>query len=166
VNGRRKDMEDEPENNIEVIEKREEPEKPGPDVSALKREIEAGKAIIDEMKEALAARDNEIAALNKSLEETRGLAEATGKSLATTVGAYRELVVKANPDVLAEMVGGDSVDKVNESLQIARAIMEKARREVEAEATRVRVPAGAPQRAPQDLTALTAREKIQYGLRE
>jgi len=140
------------------------PENPEPENEALAREIEAGKAAIAEMKQALAAKDTEVTALNLAMEEAKKRVEETGKSLTTAVGAYRELVVQANPGVLAEMINGDSVEKVNESLQSARAIMERARREVEAEATRVRVPAGAPQRAPQDLSALTAREKIQYGL--
>ena len=53
---------------------------------------------------------------------------------------------------------------MNESLKNARALMERVRQEMEAEAAKTRVPAGAPQRAPLDLSALSAREKIQYAL--
>jgi hypothetical protein len=151
-------MENEPENTIE-----QKPEEP--DTEALQREIEAGKAGIAEMKNNLAAKETEIVALNKSLEETRAAAVSVSKSLAAAVGAYRELIVRGNPGVLADLVGGDTIEKVDASLQNARAIMARARQEVEAEAARVRVPAGAPQRAPQDLAALTAREKIQIGIR-
>jgi hypothetical protein len=42
--------------------------------------------------------------------------------------------------------------------------MEKARREIEADALRAKIPAGAPQRIPPDMSALSSREKIQYGL--
>jgi hypothetical protein len=41
---------------------------------------------------------------------------------------------------------------------------DNARREIEAEAARSRIPAGAPQRTPPDMSGLSAREKIQYGL--
>jgi predicted RNase H-like nuclease (RuvC/YqgF family) len=157
-------MENEQETISEVIEPETEPENPAQDNEALVREIESGKAAIAELKQALATRDGEVAALNQSLEDVKKRLEETGKSLATAVTTYRELVIQTNPGVLAEMVTGDSIEKVNDSLQSARAIMERARREVEAEAARVRVPAGAPQRAPQDLSALSAREKIQYGL--
>lgn len=136
-----------------------------PATVSLMMEIEAGKAVIAEMKNALAARESEIAALNTSLEEAKNAAVTVAKSLATTVGAYRELIVQGNPGVLAEMIGGQSIEKVDESLQNARAIMARARQEVEAEVAKVRVPAGAPQRAPQDIAALTAREKIQIGIR-
>jgi len=46
----------------------------------------------------------------------------------------------------------------------ARALMERVRQEMEAEAAKTRVPAGAPQRAPIDLSSLSAREKIQYAI--
>jgi chromosome segregation ATPase len=157
-------MENEQETELEVQEQGQEPENPARDNEALDREIESGKAAIAELKQALAVKESEITVLNQSLEEAKKRLDEAGKSLATAAGAYRELVVQTNPGVLAEMINGDSIEKINESLQSARAIMERARREVEAEAARVRVPAGAPQRAPMDLSALTAREKIQYGL--
>lgn len=135
------------------------------ETEGLNREIEAGKAIIAEMKNSLAGKESEIAALSKSLGETQKAAEMTGKSLAAAVGAYRELIVHQNPGVLAELISGDSVETINKSLQSARAVMARARQEVEAEAAKIRVPAGAPQRVPQDLSALTAREKIQIGIK-
>lgn len=157
-------MENEQETNVEVEEQEQEADFPEQENEALVREIESGKAAITEMKQALAAKDTEIAALNQSLEGAKKRLEETAKSLEMTVGTYRELVVQTNPGVLKEMIAGDSIEKINESLQSARAIMERAKREVEAEAARVRVQAGAPQRAAQDLSALSPREKIQYGL--
>lgn len=157
-------MENEQETNVEVEEQEQEADFQEQENKALDREIEAGKAAVAELKQALTAKDTEIAALNQSLEEAKKQRDEKDKSLAAAVGTYRELIIHTNTGVLPEMIAGDSVEKINESLQSARAIMERARREVEAEATRVRVPAGAPQRAPQDLSALSSREKIQYGL--
>jgi chromosome segregation ATPase len=132
---------------------------------SLKREIETGKAVIAELNQTLADRELEIEKLNNEKESTKKRLDETAQSLAAAVGAYRELIVKANPGVLADMISGDSIEMVNASVESARAVMEKARREVEAEAARVRVPAGAPPRAPQDFAALTAREKIQIGIK-
>jgi hypothetical protein len=136
-----------------------------PDTETLRKEIESGRAALAEIKNALSVKETEVAALNNSLEEAQKTAETAGTSLTAAVGAYRKLVVQGNPGVPAEMIGGDSIETINDSLQKARAIMARARQELEAEAARVRVPAGAPQRTPQDLSALTAREKIQLGIR-
>jgi multidrug resistance efflux pump len=137
---------------------------PAPETEDPAREVEAERAAVAEMKEALAARDTEIAALNRSLSGEREAAAALGKALAGAVAAYREVVVRANPGVLEEMVTGDSVEKVNASLESARALTEKVKREIETEAARTRIPAGAPPRVPPDISALSAREKIQDAL--
>jgi hypothetical protein len=84
--------------------------------------------------------------------------------LPQAVAAYKELVVQANPGVLAELITGDTIDEVNESLENARILMDRVRQEIEAEAAKTRVPAGAPQRAPLDLSALSPREKIKYAI--
>jgi hypothetical protein len=73
-------------------------------------------------------------------------------------------VIQANPGVLAEIITGDTVEEVNESLKHARSLVERVRQEMEAEASRTRIPAGAPQRVPLDLSALSPREKIQYAI--
>jgi hypothetical protein len=116
------------------------------------------------LEQALAGKDSEIGALHKSLDEIKGTTLELNKRLSQAVSAYREMVVRANPAVLPEMIAGDSIEGINESLKSARAVMEKARREIEADAARAKVPAGAPQRVPPDVSALSAHEKIQYGL--
>jgi hypothetical protein len=74
------------------------------------------------------------------------------------------LVAGANPGVVGEFIKGNSVAEVNESLEKARALMEKVRQGMEAEAGRVRVPAGAPARTQPELSGLTAMEKIRYAI--
>ena len=67
------------------------------------------------------------------------------------------------PD-LEELITGDTVEAINQSLENAGTLISKVRQGLEEEASRVRVPAGAPQRAPLDLSALSPREKIQYAI--
>ncbi len=157
-------MENEQATNIGVEEPENAIDSPGQENETLKREVESGKAAIAELKQALAAKDAEIAALNQSLAEARRALDEMGKSLSQAIAAYRELVVQANPGVLAEMITGGSIEEVNTSLKSARALMERVRREIEAEAARTRIPAGAPPRTPPDMSALSPREKIQYAL--
>ena len=87
-----------------------------------------------------------------------------GKALPQAVAAYKELMLQANPGILTELITGDTVEEINESLKNARILVDRVRQEMEAEASKTRIPAGAPQRAPLDLSALSSREKIQYAI--
>jgi len=131
---------------------------------SLTREVESRDATILELEQAMATKDKEIADLNQAMEEAKRALDELGKALPQAVAAYKELVVQANPGVLAELITGETIEEVNESLKNARALMERVKQEMEAEAAKTRVPAGAPQRTPLDLSALSAREKIQYAL--
>ena len=130
----------------------------------LTLELKAKGAAIIRLEQALAGKDSEIASLKQALDEAeRKLAELS-QALAQAVASYRAMVIQANPGVLAELITGDTVEEVNESLKNAQALVERVRQEMEAEASKTRIPAGAPQRVPLDLSALSPREKIQYAI--
>jgi DNA repair exonuclease SbcCD ATPase subunit len=131
---------------------------------ALTRELKSRDAAIIRLEEALAGKDSETAALKEALTEAEQKLAELNSALSQAVAAYKEMVVQANPGVLAELVTGDTVEEVNESLKNAQALVERVRQEMEAEASNTRIPAGAPQRAPLDLSALSPREKIQYAI--
>jgi hypothetical protein len=95
-------------------------------------------------------REAEIAALKQNLNRT--------------LGAYRESLIKLNPELPAELVGGDTLQDINESLGRARALVSKVRQSLEAEKAAGRVPAGAPPRSEADYSNLSSREKIQLGI--
>lgn len=124
---------------------------------------EAG-ARITELEQMTAERESEVAALKHSLASSGETLDSIKTSLAQAVSSYRALVVQANPDVLDELVAGDSVETVNQSLETAQALISRVRQGLEVEASRMRVPAGAPQRTLPDLSALSPREKIQYAV--
>jgi chromosome segregation ATPase len=131
---------------------------------ALTRELESRDAAVIRLEQALASKDSEIATLKQALDEAKQKLADLGQALAQAVASYKALVVQANPGVLAELITGDTVEEVNESLKNAQALVDRVRQEMEAEASKTRVPAGAPQRAPLDLSALSPREKIQYAI--
>jgi len=131
---------------------------------ALTRELKSRDATIIRVEQALAGKDGEIDTLKQALAEAERKLSELGKALPQAVAAYKELVVQANPGVLAELITGDTVEEVNESLKNAQALVDRVRQEMEAEASKTRVPAGAPQRVPLDLSALSPREKIQYAI--
>jgi len=152
-------------------EKVDEVEATGSEIDAVKlenesliRELKSRDDAIAKLEQAMAGKDSEMTAMKQALDESTRKLEVIGESLPKAVAAYKEIVAQANPGILAEMIAGDTIEGINESLKNARALVERVRQEVGAEAARVRVPAGAPQRTPLDMSALSPREKIQYAL--
>ena len=143
------------EDNLEVLQHEKE---------ALIRELASRESAVARLEQELADRDSEVATQKRALDEAENTISDLGDALAKAVADYKAQVVQSQPGVLAELVTGDTIEGVNESLKSAQALMEWVRQEMEDEASRTRVPAGAPQRAPADLTALSPREKIQYAI--
>jgi len=141
-------------------------------------ELEQAKATIAELENLLAARDQEITTkdshvseleltvsnLQQSIAESNDNLAQLKESLTQAVGSYRALVVQAKPEVLEELVTGDSIEAINESLRSAEELIGKVKMSIAEEIASARVPAGAPQRTPPDLSALSSREKIHYAL--
>jgi len=73
-------------------------------------------------------------------------------------------VVESHPEVLEELITGDSVESINESLNKAQTLVSRVRQGLETEITLAKVPTGAPERTSPDLSSLSPREKIQYAL--
>lgn len=130
----------------------------------LGEELEARKVIITGLEGELKARQEEIDTLSRSLEATQAQSDKLEKELTQATAAYRGLAIEANPGVPEELVNGETIEEIGASLANVRTLVEKVRQEVEAEAARARIPAGAPPRVPPDLSGLSAREKIQYAI--
>jgi chromosome segregation ATPase len=153
-------------------EKNEKAEGESEAIDSLRREneslagaVKSRDASILKLEEALRAKESEIVDLKKERDGLKQALDEAAEALAQAVAAYKEAVVQANPGLPAELITGDTIDAVKESVKNARAIMDRVRQEMEAAAAKTRVPAGAPQRAPLDLSGLSPREKIQQGLK-
>jgi len=132
---------------------------------------ESGESRLTELEGLLAQKDEELAKAGDRITELeRAAAESEEKlttissSLAEAVASYRAAVVESHPEVLEELVTGDSVEAINESLKEAQALVGKVRQGLEAEITLAKIPAGAPERTSPDLSTFSPREKIQYAL--
>jgi predicted RNase H-like nuclease (RuvC/YqgF family) len=131
----------------------------------VRSELKNRDGVITGLEQKLAEKDNEIAALKTSLEKAvQETAEKT-EALGVAVAAYKALVMQANPGLVADMIKGDSIEGINNSAQSAQALVDRVKKELGAEDAKVKIPAGAPQRAPLDLGALSSREKIRYGMK-
>jgi len=132
---------------------------------------ESGTSRITELEGLAAQKDEELTKANariSELEQAVACSEeklkAFSNSLAEALASYKVMVVEANPEVPEELISGDSLDSVNQSLKQAKDMIGRVRQGLEAEIQAVKIPAGAPQRTPPDLSALSPRDKIQYAI--
>ena len=119
---------------------------------------------IVELEQAVADRDGEITTLRQSEAESGEELKALNNSLAEAVAGYRSLVIQTNPGAPEELITGDSIEAINQSLESARSLVSRVKEGLEAEVSKARVPVGAPERTLPDLSALSPREKIQYAI--
>jgi chromosome segregation ATPase len=131
---------------------------------ALRAELKAAGEKIAGLEKAIVEKDGEIESAKQSLEESGSVLEETRASLTGATVAYKELAAQANPGPVADMIKGETIDEIKESVENARALVEKVKQEIGAENSLIRVPAGAPQRTAPDLSTLSPREKIKYGM--
>ncbi len=89
--------------------------------------------------------------------------EATARSR-DSAARYRELMLRLEPGLPPDLVEGDTVDEIDASITAARAVAASVRAHMTDQAQSARVPAGAPVRGAPDLSSLTPRQKIAYGL--
>jgi len=127
-------------------------------------ELEQVRSRVIELEALVAQKDEELAKANARVSELEQVVVESDGNLAQAVSSYKALVVKANPEVLEELITGDTIDDISASLEKAKSIVGRVRQGLEAEMASAKVPAGAPERTPTDLSALSPREKIQYAI--
>ncbi len=127
-------------------------------------ELAKANAHLKELEQVVAGKESEIATLKQAKDELEEKLATLSHSLSEAVASYRGMVVEANSEVIEELVSGDTIESINESLVKAKALVNKVRQGVEAEILSTRVPAGAPERTLPDLSGLSPREKIKYAI--
>ena len=130
----------------------------------LNSELRNRETTIKELQETLTARDTEISELKQTIAESAQRLAQINELLSQAVASYRELTAALHPEIPPELIIGDSIEAVDESIKSAQSLVEKVKQGIEAETLKTRVPAGAPQRTPPDLSVLSPREKIEYAI--
>ena len=133
-------------------------------IAQREQELASRDTRISELGQATANLESEIATLKQAVAEADDSLHKLGESFKQAVASYKTLVVQSNPDVPEELVAGDTIEAITDSLTSAKELVSKIRKSMETEISLARVPAGAPERTPPDLSALSSREKIQYAV--
>jgi hypothetical protein len=121
-------------------------------------------AAAEELAQRLAAitaeRDSAVADLTRTAAE-RDEARAGN---AQAIAAYRQAVVAGLPEPARALVTGDSIPAIDAAAATARRLVEEIAAAARSAAQAAPVPSGGATRQPPDLGALSATEKIRYGL--
>jgi chromosome segregation ATPase len=133
-------------------------------VAQKDKELSAKDKRLLELEQVIADKDNEIASLKQAVTESEEKLNQMTERLSQAVSSYKSMVIEANPEVPPELITGDTIDAIDDSLAKAKTLVSKVRQGLEAEVIKTRVPAGAPVRTLPDFSALSAREKIQYAI--
>ncbi len=157
------------------------------ELDELQEELAAARAELERLQPMVADREarashleSEVAQLREELTQAHDEAQARDQELAAqgergqelesqareAAERYRELVLAQSPELPAELVLGDTVQQVDESVERARETVSKVRGHLESQAQAGRVPVGAPPRSGPDFSTLSPEEKISYGLRQ
>jgi chromosome segregation ATPase len=124
---------------------------------------EARASLKADLAEAAAARE----AVDGELSQARSEVEGMRSQLAEASVKYREAKLAAAPGIPQDLVpAAASLAEIDESFEAAKRIAGELRERMLEERQAARVPVGSPARRPQDLSALSASEKIKLGLRE
>ena len=134
------------------------------EVALKERELASKNTHVSRLEQAVATSDGEITSLKQSLDESADNMSRLSDSLAQAVSNYKSLVVQANPEVPEELLTGDTISSINDSLAKAKTLVGKVRQGLEAEILTTNVPAGAPTRTAPDFSSLSPREKIKYAI--
>ncbi len=85
---------------------------------------------VDRLQRAIEERQTEIETLkanNASMETT---VQGLNHSLRDAVAAYRNALVLAHPDILPELIAGETVESLSDSITRAKAIVDTVRRAI------------------------------------
>ena len=91
-------------------------------VAQKDEELTRTNARLTELEEVIAGKDGEIADLKQTGEKLEEKLTTLNNSLAESVASYKAMVVQANPEVIGELISGDTIESINESLDEAKAL--------------------------------------------
>jgi chromosome segregation ATPase len=142
-----------------------------PRIAELEAQLASRDAEFGKIKEDLNKQVETVLSQEKELTDLRTAASAAEEriaelsgSLTEAVSRYKERLYSAHPELLENMLTGETIKEVDGSLESALALVDRVKTHVAEKAKEVTVPAGSPERTGPDLSAMSAKEKIAYAI--
>jgi hypothetical protein len=120
---------------------------------------------INYLEKELEGKNSRITELETRITENSKKSGTLGENLKKAVDAYKTLLINSNPEIVPELISGDNLEELDQSLTRAKELTGKIKNSLAAHSQHTRIPAGAPARGPEDLSGLSAREKINRGIK-
>ena len=163
--------------NGETPEVKDQERAPGPEPEKIEKHLEANQEMVPpsvkELEEKVAALEGEVEAKTNDVTGLEGRVavlsqdfEGARAAYAYAVEDYRKLAASANPLVPAEAISGTTIEEVKDSLGRALKLVSSVQESLAKQAQASSVPAGAPARVGLDTSAMSTKEKINYGLEQ
>ena len=121
---------------------------------------------ITSLEQEITAKDEELNTVKVQLSEKDTGFTSLAAEKDTAVEAYKDLIRKTNPLIPADMITGANITDINTSLENATSLVNQIKAKVDENNNNNSVPAGAPGRTEPDISAMSTREKISYGLQK
>jgi len=152
--------------------------------ASTNEELDAIKAQLEEeikanatLKEAADKKDFVIAdletkrgELESSLSEAKKQSEALTTSLKDArdqaVAKYATMAKALNPTIPEGMISGETIEELDASVEKAKGLVSSVKQSLESEASKAKVPAGAPTRGAISLEGMSSRDKIAAGIQQ
>jgi len=128
-------------------------------VKELQEKVAALQGLVEAKAGVITGLEDQLARLSQDYEGARA-------AYAYAVEDYKKMAVGANPLVPPEAISGATVEEVKESLDRALKLVASVQESMAKQAQAASVPAGAPARAGLDTSAMSTKEKINYGLEQ
>jgi hypothetical protein len=136
---------------------------------SLEGSQEMGHPAAEELEDKLAALKGQVEDRAGVIADLKGRLTSLGcdfegakAAYAYAVEDYKRLAASSNPLIPIEAISGATIEEVKESLHRARKLVAN----VQSSLMEGAVPAGAPARAGLDISAMSTKEKINYGLEQ
>jgi chromosome segregation ATPase len=157
------------------------------DIAQLQEELAEARAELEALQTTAADREAraihleaQLAEAREELSNARGDAEAQAGELMElreraaglesavreSAERYRALAIERSSELPEELIGGETIDEIDEAIARARETVSKVRGHLETHAQATRVPVGAPARSAVDVSSLSAEEKIARGIQQ
>jgi molecular chaperone GrpE (heat shock protein) len=121
-------------------------------VAALESQVEAKAGMITGL-------EGQLARVSQDFEGARA-------AYAYAVEDYKKLAASSNPLIPAQAISGATIEEVKDSLDRALKLVANVRESLAKQTQATSIPAGAPARAGLGTSAMSTKEKINYGLEQ